>query len=134
MGSPEEAIRALERADQKILALLGIEVNERGAGCSALAMTVRDDMVNSQGVCHGGFLYTLADTALAYAAASDGFGGVTVSAQIIYTSAARVGETLRAEAKVVTRTRRTGTGDVEVRNQSGEYVARFRGVFSRPAG
>ena len=134
MFSPQQAIGAMEEADREILALLGIEVNERAADRAVLAMTVRMDMVNSQGFCHGGFVYTLADTAFAYAAGSDGVGPITASAEIIYLRGARLGDTLRAEAVVITRSRRSGTADAEVFNQAGDRVARFRGVFSRSPG
>lgn len=134
MLTPQEAIGAMEEADREILALLGIEVNERGADHVVLEMSVRADMVNSQGFCHGGFVYTLADTAFAYAAGSDGVGPVTASAEILYLRGARLGDRLRAEAVVATRARRSGTADTEVYDQAGERIARFRGVFSRNPG
>ena len=90
-------------------------------------MTVREDMVNGFGVCHGGLLFTLADTAFAFAC--NGYDDVTVAAaaSIDFLRPARLGDELHAHARQDYRGSKSGFYTVEVRNQRDELVAIFRG-------
>jgi acyl-CoA thioesterase len=90
-------------------------------------MTVREDMVNGFGVCHGGLLFTLADTAFAFAC--NGYDDVTVAAaaSIDFLRPARLDDELTALARQDYRGSRSGFYTVEVRNQRDETVAIFRG-------
>jgi acyl-CoA thioesterase len=107
---------------------LGVELREVAPGRCVLAMTVRDDMVNGFGVCHGGVTFGLADSALAFACNSR--GGVTMSIEnsIGYPTPARPGDVLTAVAEAESAGRRVGFYRVQVRNQRGEAVGHFRGT------
>ena len=90
-------------------------------------MTVRTDMANGHRTCHGGMIFTLADTIFAYACNSYNQVAVAVSCNITYLSPAHVGDRLRASAREVARQGRTGLYDVSVRNQADDVIAEFRG-------
>lgn len=106
---------------------LGIEILEVLPGEARLALTVTGDMVNGHGICHGGFIFTLADTAFAYACNSHNENAVAQHCQISYLAPARQGERLTAEAREIHRHGRNGTTDVVVSNAAGEQIALFRG-------
>jgi len=106
---------------------LGIRVEEMGPGRSRLSMTVRPDMVNGHAICHGGFLFTLADTAFAYACNSHNGNTVAAGARIEFLAPGQLGDRLEAEALELSRQGRTGVYDVVVRNADGRKLALFRG-------
>lgn len=115
-------------ADKEILALFGITVVEIGSGVVMLSLTVRKDMVNAQGFCHGGLLFSLADSACAYALASVGLSPATADANISYLKAALLGDEIVARAEVLRHGRRLGHASVEVsREVDGELLAVYRG-------
>jgi acyl-CoA thioesterase len=107
--------------------LLGISVDQVAPGFARLSMTVRGDMLNGAGICHGGLSYTLADTAFAHACNSYNRMAVAQSCSISYPAAARTGDRLTAECREVLRQGRTGVYDCTVTNQDGIVVALFRG-------
>jgi len=90
-------------------------------------MTVRDDMLNSHGVCHGAMLFALADTAFAYASNSENRATLASTCSITFTEAVPVGAVLTAVAEKRARGRRTGVYDVTVTKGNGAVVALFRG-------
>ena len=106
---------------------LGIRIEIPGAGEAVAHMTVREDMVNGFGVCHGGLLFTLADTAFAFAC--NAYDDVTVAAagSIDFLRPARLGDELRAVAREDYRGSKSGFYTVEVRNGGDDVVAVFRG-------
>ena len=106
---------------------LGIEVVGVGEGSACVTMSVRPEMVNGLGVCHGGYLFTLADTAMAYASNSRDDVAFAVAAQIDFLRPARAGDVLTAEAVERAGQGRTALTDVEVRTGDGTVVAVFRG-------
>ena len=77
---------------------LGMEVTRIAPGAATLTMRVRDSMLNGHGICHGGYIFTLADSAFAFACNS--YNAVTVAQQnqITYVAPGRAGEMLTAEA------------------------------------
>jgi acyl-CoA thioesterase len=105
---------------------LGIEVVEVGEGRATARMIVRDDMVNGHGIAHGGFVFSVADTAFACACNSYGPVAVAAAAEIVFVRPARTGDELVATAVARTRFGRSGIYDVTVRC-GGEVVAEFRG-------
>ncbi len=107
---------------------LGIELVEAAGGAARMRMTVRDGMINGHGLCHGGMLFTLADSACAYAANSRGPDSVAAGATIDFLEPARLGDTLEARAVELTRSGRRGIYDVTVTNGDGRVVASFRGI------
>ncbi len=106
---------------------LGMRLVKIDAGQATLAMTVRSDMVNGHHICHGGMIFTLADTAFAYACNSYNQNTVASAANIDFLAPAREGETLEAEAIERSAAGRTGVYDVSVRTADGRIVALFRG-------
>jgi phenylacetic acid degradation protein PaaD len=119
---PVAAMMAADRAS----AALGIEVVQSGPGWARTRMTVRADMVNGHDITHGGFIFTLADTA--FACACNSWGPVTVAAgaEISFLAPARLGDVLEAAAQVRTRHGRSGIYDVTVR-RGDDVIAEFRG-------
>ena len=107
---------------------LGIEVLETAPARSTVRMTVRPDMVNGFGVSHGGIAYSLADSALAFAANTHGLVTVAIENSISYPKAARVGDVLTAVAEEESTTNKLGFYRVVVRNQRQEIVSTFRGT------
>ncbi|MEV4563796.1 hydroxyphenylacetyl-CoA thioesterase PaaI [Nonomuraea sp. NPDC049419] len=108
-------------------AALGIEPVELGDGRAVCRMTVTERMVNGHGLCHGGYVFLLADTAFAGACNSHGPVTVAAGAEITFVSPARAGDVLIAEAEERTRYGRSGIYDVTVRRPDGQVVAEFRG-------
>ena len=106
---------------------LGMQVVEVSPGCAVLTMTVREDMLNGHGLCHGGLVATLADSAFAYACNSYDELTVATGFAVDFVAPARLGDVLTASCTEVSRAGRTGVYDTEVRNQRGERVAVFRG-------
>ncbi|MED5461174.1 MAG: hydroxyphenylacetyl-CoA thioesterase PaaI [Pseudomonadota bacterium] len=106
---------------------MGIEVSVSGPGMATTTIDVKAQMVNGHGICHGGFIFTLADSAFAYACNTYDRVTVAASAGIEFVRPARLGDRLTAEAREAHRGGRTGIYDVEVTNEAGEVVAIFRG-------
>ena len=113
---------------------LGMKVVAIRAGNATLSMPVREDMVNGHHICHGGMIFTLADTAFAYACNSYNQNTVASACQIDFISPAHEGETLEAEATERSATGRTGVYDVTVRTSEGKIIALFRGKSHRIGG
>jgi len=111
---------------------LGMVLDEVAPGHARLRMAVRADMINGHELCHGGFIFTLADSALAFACNARNRVTVAAAADIQFVSPARQGETLVAVARERTAGGRTGIYDVEVTEESSaRLVALFRGRTHR---
>ena len=123
-----ERVRAMLAADTASTAL-GMELLDVGAGRARVRMTVRPDMLQGHGTCHGGLVVTLADTAFAAACNSRGEGpSVAASADVTWVRPAFAGDVLLADAREHVRTGRSGVTDVTVRREADdEVVALFRG-------
>ena len=107
---------------------LGIAVDAIGPGAAVCRMTVRGDMVQGHGTCHGGIVFTLADAAFAYACNAYNRTTVALNAEIAFLAPVEVGEELVATARERSRAGRAGVYDVEVTNGAGTLVALFRGT------
>jgi len=125
-----EAVRALYDDDPASQAL-GIEVIEVVPGRVTATMRVRPDMSNGHGMCHGGFVFALADSTFAFACNSRGEPMVAAGASIEYLAPARVGELLVATTTEISRVGRQGVYDVAVTDQAGKVIAVFRGRCAR---
>ena len=106
---------------------LGMRILAVAPGEARLEMIVRPEMANGHGMCHGGFVFTLADSAFAFACNSRGQRMVASQGAITFIAPAHVGDTLTAEAREVHLRGRGGIYDVSVSNQAGERIAEFRG-------
>jgi acyl-CoA thioesterase len=106
--------------------MFGMELLDHGDGWARVQMSVRDDMVNGHNICHGGVIFSLADTA--FACACNSWGPVTVAAgaDITFIAPGRGGDLLTAEARVRARYGRNGIYDVTV-TRGEELIAEFRG-------
>lgn len=126
----ERSVAALYSTDSAAQAL-GMRIASVAPGRCTVVMPVRPDMTNGHGTCHGGMLFTLADTAFAMACNSQGHPTVAAAADIQFLSAARVGDELTATASENWHGGRSGLYDVAVTNQRGERIALFRGRSHR---
>ncbi|MDH4047538.1 MAG: hydroxyphenylacetyl-CoA thioesterase PaaI [Gammaproteobacteria bacterium] len=106
---------------------LGIRVTVTAPGSVTAEMTVVKAMLNGFDVCHGGYIFTLADTAFAFACNAYDDLTVAAGASIEFLRPAVEGDQLTAVASEQSRSRRNGIYDVQVRNQHGKPVALFRG-------
>lgn len=112
---------------------LGIEVLEAAVGRSVLRMTIRDEMVNGFGTSHGGILFSLADSAFAFATNACGVLSVAIDCTVSYPVALRPGDVLTATAIEQSTTKRLAFCEVTVRNQDDVIVGHFRGTVYRTA-
>ena len=113
---------------------LGMTLDAVGPGSARLSMTVQKHMANGQKVCHGGYIFTLADSAFGYACNTHNQRTLSASATIDYLAPAFVEDRLTAEAREVERKDRRGIYDVKVVNQKGETVALLRGTSATVKG
>ncbi|MGO8882713.1 MAG: hydroxyphenylacetyl-CoA thioesterase PaaI [Streptosporangiaceae bacterium] len=122
---PADPAAAMFAADQASAAL-GMELIEASAGDAVVRMTVRRSMVNGHGIAHGGYVFTLADTAFGCACNSHGPVTVAAGAEVTFVAPVREGDVLVATATERVRFGRSGIYDVTVR-RGDEVVAEFRG-------
>jgi acyl-CoA thioesterase len=106
---------------------LGMRIDAIAPGAATLSMMVTETMVNGHGLCHGGYIFTLADSALAFASNSYNQSAVAQHCQITFLAPGRLGDRLTAVSMERHRSGRNGIYDVTVRNQDGIVVAEFRG-------
>jgi len=139
-ATPAEAQRLCERVvaamytHDRASRALGMQLGKVGPGHAELSMTVRAEMLNGHDICHGGFIFTLADSAFAYACNSYNLVTVASGCAIDFVAPAREGDVLTASAKERCVSGRTGVYDIEVANQRGEAIAYFRGKSYRIKG
>jgi acyl-CoA thioesterase len=132
-----EAQRLAERVVSGMMARdafsqwLGIEVVHVAPNAATVRMTVRPEMVNGFGVCHGGIAFSLADSALAFASNTHGKVTVSIENGIRYPAPIMPGDVLTATAVQQGAGRRLAFFDVTVRRADGEAVGLFRGTVYR---
>ncbi|MGW5192370.1 hydroxyphenylacetyl-CoA thioesterase PaaI [Kribbella sp. NPDC004138] len=113
-------------AEDTASAGLGMRLAAVGEGTARLEMTVREDMVNGHGIAHGGFVFTLADSAFAFACNSRNQVTVAQACDIVFVAPARRGDLLVADARERTAFGRNGIYDITV-TRGDEVIAEFRG-------
>jgi acyl-CoA thioesterase len=106
---------------------LGITIDDVGPGRATARMPVTDTMINGHDLCHGGYVFLLADTAFAFACNSYDVVTVAAACDVVFVSPARLGDVLEAKAGERVRYGRNGVYDVTVRRADGSVVAEFRG-------
>ena len=106
---------------------LGMAIRDIAPGHAVMTMEVRPSMVNGHGLCHGGFIFTLADSTFAFACNTYNEMNVAQHCAVTFLRPARLGDTLIAEANERVREGRSGIYDVSVRALNGEVIAEFRG-------
>jgi acyl-CoA thioesterase len=139
-ATPAEAQALAERVAEAMYArdaasqAMGMRITGIGPGRAELTMAVRPDMLNGHAICHGGFIFTLADSAFAFACNSYNLTTVASGCSIDFIAPAREGDVLTAIARERSAIGRTGVYDIEVVNQRGEPIAFFRGKSYRIKG
>jgi len=127
--SPDDLARACADAmwrEDRASQGLGMQIVDIKAGQATLAMTIQPHMVNGHGIVHGGFIFTLADSAFAFACNSHNERTVAAQGAITFIRPGKLGDRLVAVAREVSRSGRSGIYDVRV--TAGEVViAEFRG-------
>lgn len=128
--TPQDLARACADAmwaDDNASRHLGMRIERIAPGEATLAMTVAPEMVNGHGTCHGGYIFTLADSAFAFACNSYDRRTVAQHTAITFIRPAFEGDRLTATAREVSRTGRSGIYDTAVTGRDGKPVAEFRG-------
>ena len=113
---------------------MGMAIEAVGPGTATLSMRLREEHLNGHGSAHGGIVFTLADSAFAFACNSHNEAAVAQEAQVTFLSPGRGGERLVAEAAERALAGRTGVYDVRVSGEDGRVVALFRGLSRRVGG
>jgi acyl-CoA thioesterase len=127
--SPDDLAQACADAmwkDDDASSGLGMKIVDIGAGRATLTMIVRPDMVNGQRIAHGGFIFTLADSAFAFACNSHNEKSVAAQGDITFIRPGKLGDTLVATAREISRGGRSGIYDVRV-TSGDDVIAEFRG-------
>ena len=107
---------------------MGMSVDAVGPGMATLSMVVRKDHLNGHGSCHGGAIFTLADSAFAFACNSHNKVTVAQHCSVTFLAPGREGDRLTATAREVTLAGRSGIYDVTVSREDGVAIAEFRGL------
>jgi acyl-CoA thioesterase len=126
----ERSVNALferDRASQR----LGMRIVAVAPGRVKLTMPVTADMLNGHAICHGGYVFMLADSAFAFACNSHDVATVAAGATIDFLAPAREGDQLVAEAVELHTTKRTGLYEISVTTTQGGRIALFRGRAHR---
>lgn len=111
--------------------LLGLEVEEVGAGYCRLRFTVRPDMLNGFAALHGGVTFAAADSAFAFACNSHGRQSVGLTVTIDYLEAGKLGDVITVEAREESLKHKVGVYQVRATNQQGTVLALFKGTAYR---
>ncbi len=106
---------------------MGMRLLSISPGHAQMVMTVRPDMLQGVGTCHGGHLFALADSAFAFACNTHNAVTVALGCSIDYVAPGRLGDELTATASEQSRSGRTGNYDVRIENQHGQLIALFHG-------
>jgi acyl-CoA thioesterase len=122
-----QEVARLMWADDRASQALGMQLLEVRPGYARISMTVRRDMTNGHGMCHGGFMFLLADSTFAFACNSHNQKAVAASAEIHFLAPAQEGDVLTAEGQEQHLAGRSGVYDTRVTDQNGKLVALFRG-------
>ena len=127
--SPDDLARACADAmwkEDDASSGLGMKIIDVGPGRATLTMKVQPHMVNGQRIAHGGFIFTLANSAFAFACNSHNEKAVAAQGNITFIKPGKLGDELVATAREISRSGRSGIYDVQV-TAGGEVIAEFRG-------
>ncbi len=115
-------------AEDRAARAMGIELLEVREGFARVAFVIRDEMLSGHGIAHGGYIFALADTAFAYACNSRNRVTIALQCSISFSAPGRSGSRVTATANERFAGGRTGTYDVEVRDEANTILAYFRGT------
>jgi acyl-CoA thioesterase len=128
--SPQELAEACAKsmwANDGSSQSLDMQLISVGAGMASVSMPITRTMLNGHGTCHGGYIFSVADSAFAFACNAYNQWTVAQHCSVTFIAPAFDGDVLTATAREVSRKGRGGIYDVTVTNQNGEQVAEFRG-------
>ncbi|KZK91686.1 Acyl-coenzyme A thioesterase PaaI [Pseudovibrio sp. W64] len=122
-----EAVAASMWDEDEATQALGMTLDEIAPGRAVISMKVMERMTNGHKTCHGGYIFTLADSAFAFACNSHNQRVVAFQCSITFLAPAFEDDVLTATAEELTVQGRSGIYDIHVRNQDGAHIAEFRG-------
>ena len=128
--TPQELAEACATAmwnDDSASQNLGMSLDHVAPGEATLTMTITDQMTNGHGMCHGGYIFTLADSAFAFACNTYNQRVVAQACAVTYLNPVELGARLTARAREISRRGRSGIYDVRVSDATGTVIAEFRG-------
>ncbi|MFC6268344.1 PaaI family thioesterase [Frigoriflavimonas asaccharolytica] len=125
--TPQETVKYMLNQDF-FSQWMGIKIIEIKDKYCLIEMPIKQEMINGLKTVHGGITFAFADSALAFSSNNSGEAAVALNCVINFTTAVRLGDTLFAESKLLTETRKTGIYDILVTNQNKDLVASFRGT------
>ena len=138
MTTPEEKAakvgEAMFAADRASREFMRMELLACGPGRAVMRMVIREEMLNGHRICHGGFIFTLADSTFAFACNSRNHATVAAGCSIEFLKPGRLGDVLTCEGVERVLQGRHGVYDMTVTNQRGEVVAVFRGKSAQIQG
>jgi acyl-CoA thioesterase len=126
----ERVVRGMVAADE-FTRWMGMDVETIAPNRAVVSMTVRPEMVNGFGVAHGGVVFSLADSALAFVSNTLGTVSLSIENSISYPAPVNVGDRITATAEEESTTQRLAFYTVRVTKQDGTIVAIFRGTVYR---
>jgi acyl-CoA thioesterase len=129
-----EAVGRAMYARDQASNMLGMALDSIAPGRAQMTMRVRPDMCNGHGMCHGGLIFSLADSTFAFACNSYNINAVAIGCTIDFIAAGKNGDTLTAIGEMRQQGSRTGLYDITVTNQDGQAIAVFRGKSYRIKG
>ena len=109
---------------------IGICLEHVNEGTATLSLEIKQQHINGHGICHGGIIFTLSDSAFAFACNSGNVASVAQHANVTFITPAKLGNRLFATANEISLIKRNGIYDVTVTNQNADVIAEFRG-YSR---
>jgi len=110
---------------------MGIQISELSLGYCILKATIKSDMINGFGFCHGGITYSIADSAFAFASNSHGIKSVSIETSISHIKSVKLGDEITAIAKEISLSAKLGYYEVSLFNQDQLLVALFKGTVYR---
>ncbi|MBI5278177.1 MAG: hydroxyphenylacetyl-CoA thioesterase PaaI [Burkholderiales bacterium] len=138
MGEPRQLAarvgQAMFDADRASREFMQMQLVSCEPGRAAMRMTVREEMLNGHRICHGGFIFTLADSTFAFACNSHNKVAVAAGCTIEFLKPGQLGDVLTCEGVEQVLQGRHGIYDMRVTNQKGEVVAMFRGKSAQIQG
>ncbi len=131
LNAEEMAARCIAklRLNDRVSEGLGIDIGASGPGRVVLSMTMAEPMMNGYDICHGGYIFTLADTAFAYAASTRNNVAVALNCHIDFVRPAKLGDRLHAHAEVSYAGKTTGVVLVRVVDQNDRQIAELHGRY-----
>ena len=130
----QQVAQSMYAVDTATKDTMGIEMLSCGPGRAVMRMAVRELHLNGHQICHGGFIFTLADSTFAFACNSYNKVAVAAGCSIEFLKSARLGDVLTCEGVEQTLSGRHGIYDMRVTNQHGETIAMFRGKSAQIQG